>query len=65
MSFDHTYLIIAVVINTITGVFNKYSSMSTHSRHSNFIYFICGLLFGGMNAFLYAKSLKTIEMNVY
>jgi multidrug transporter EmrE-like cation transporter len=64
MSFDQSYLIIAVIFNAVASICFKYSSMGNHSRHSNFIFFVSGLLFGGVNAFLYAKSLKTIELNV-
>jgi len=59
----YLFLIIALLLNTGSYIFYKYSSLSSERKTLSFFLLTIGLLIGALNAYLYTKSLKGINLN--
>jgi multidrug transporter EmrE-like cation transporter len=56
-------LIFAVVLNAGSSIFYKFSSQNSEKQIISIILLISGLTLGAINATLYTKSLKGINLN--
>lgn len=63
MSFSFLYLLIAISLNGLASSFFKLSSLAQNTKYST-VLFVAGLMFGGVNAMFYTKSLAHIKLNV-
>ena len=57
------FLIFAFVLNAGSSVFYKYSSMNSDRKILSIVLLTSGLVIGAINATLYTKSLKGINLN--
>jgi multidrug transporter EmrE-like cation transporter len=62
MYYGAALLILAILFNTAANTLFKFSSVEGGRAFIGI--FTTGLMFGGLNAFLYTKSLATIDLNV-
>lgn len=57
------FLAAAILLNSASYVFYKYSSLNTANRLASVLLLLAGLVLGAANATLYTRSLKGLSLN--
>ena len=57
------FLVTAFILNSVSYVFYKYSSVNSGRRTISIVLLISGLIIGALNVVFYTKSLKGINLN--
>jgi multidrug transporter EmrE-like cation transporter len=58
------YLSIEVLLNITANFCFKYSSLEVNRKSLSIIFFVSGLIFGGINTIFFTQSLKKIDLNI-